>query len=251
MGADYVVDEIPADMLDEAAALPREADREGQRGRRQLLEKYLGGEEITEDEIKARAAQAHHRVGRDGRSAPSCPSSAARRSRTRACSRCSTRSSTTCRRRSTFRRSMGIDPRQEADRDARSSAGRRTRRRSAALAFKIMTDPFVGQLTFFRVYSGMLHVRLVGAQRDQGQDRAHRPPAEDARQQARGNQGSLRRRHRRRGRPEERDHRRHALRREEADRARVDGLPRAGHLARHRAEDQGRPGKARRRRWRS
>src|SRR6185295_15739820 len=26
----------------------------------------------------------------------------------------------------------------------------------AALAFKIMTDPFVGQLTFFRVYSGIL-----------------------------------------------------------------------------------------------
>ena len=26
----------------------------------------------------------------------------------------------------------------------------------AALAFKIMTDPFVGKLTFFRVYSGML-----------------------------------------------------------------------------------------------
>ena len=27
----------------------------------------------------------------------------------------------------------------------------------AALAFKIMTDPFVGKLTFFRVYSGVLH----------------------------------------------------------------------------------------------
>ena len=27
----------------------------------------------------------------------------------------------------------------------------------AALAFKIMTDPFVGRLTFFRVYSGVLH----------------------------------------------------------------------------------------------
>ena len=26
----------------------------------------------------------------------------------------------------------------------------------AALAFKIMTDPFVGQLTFIRVYSGVL-----------------------------------------------------------------------------------------------
>ena len=30
----------------------------------------------------------------------------------------------------------------------------------AALAFKIMTDPFVGQLTFFRVYSGVLTVGL-------------------------------------------------------------------------------------------
>ncbi|WP_269089110.1 EF-Tu/IF-2/RF-3 family GTPase, partial [Streptococcus suis] len=27
----------------------------------------------------------------------------------------------------------------------------------AALAFKIMTDPFVGRLTFFRVYSGVLN----------------------------------------------------------------------------------------------
>ena len=26
----------------------------------------------------------------------------------------------------------------------------------SALAFKIMTDPFVGKLTFFRVYSGMI-----------------------------------------------------------------------------------------------
>ena len=29
-------------------------------------------------------------------------------------------------------------------------------RRLPALAFKIMTDPYVGQLTFFRVYSGVL-----------------------------------------------------------------------------------------------
>ena len=32
-----------------------------------------------------------------------------------------------------------------------------TTRRSPALAFKIMTDPFVGQLTFFRVYSGVVN----------------------------------------------------------------------------------------------
>ena len=31
----------------------------------------------------------------------------------------------------------------------------------AALAFKIMTDPFVGRLTFFRVYSGVLQLRFI------------------------------------------------------------------------------------------
>ena len=37
--------------------------------------------------------------------------------------------------------------------------GRPTTRRSAALAFKIINDPFVGQLTFFRVYSGTARER--------------------------------------------------------------------------------------------
>jgi elongation factor G len=43
----------------------------------------------------------------------------------------------------------------------------------SALAFKIMTDPFVGSLTFARVYSGVL----------EGPQGAHRPHAADARQQ--------------------------------------------------------------------
>ena len=38
-----------------------------------------------------------------------------------------------------------------------SSARRPTTSRSPALAFKIMTDPFVGQLIFFRVYSGVVN----------------------------------------------------------------------------------------------
>jgi elongation factor G len=58
---------------------------------------------------------------------------------------------------------VGIDPGHE-DLEARSGEGgekRETRRASddepfAALAFKIMNDAFVGQLTFFRVYSGTL-----------------------------------------------------------------------------------------------
>ena len=46
----------------------------------------------------------------------------------------------------------GIDPKtdEEVERPADDSAP------FSALAFKVMTDPFVGRLTFFRVYSGVL-----------------------------------------------------------------------------------------------
>ncbi len=223
MGADYIVEEIPAELQADAKIYREKLIEKVSEVDDELLEKYLSGEEITEDDDQGGAAQARHQLGARREGAVRRRSSAARPSRTRACSRCSTPSSTTCRRRSTSRRSTG------------STRARRKRRRStrpaddaepfSALAFKIMTDPFVGQLTFIRVYSGVLHVGLVGAQRHQGQDRAHRPPAQDARQQARGDQGGLRRRHRRGRRPEERHDRRHDLRREEAGAARVDGLP--------------------------
>ena len=54
----------------------------------------------------------------------------------------------------------------------------------AALAFKIATDPFVGNLTFFRVYSGVLDLGRHVSQPDQGQEGAHRPLAADARERA-------------------------------------------------------------------
>ncbi|MBI5587908.1 MAG: elongation factor G [Deltaproteobacteria bacterium] len=47
----------------------------------------------------------------------------------------------------------GIDPKTDAE-DKRETADSAP---FAALAFKIMTDPFVGQLTFFRVYSGVMN----------------------------------------------------------------------------------------------
>ena len=117
----------------------------------------------------------------------------------------------------------------------------------AALAFKIATDPYVGRLTFFRVYSGSLKSRQLRLQRDQGQAGAHRPPAPDARQQARRDRGSARRRHRRGDRPQGHPHRRHAVRRGQADHPRGDEVPEPGHRRRHRAEDEGRPGQARHR----
>ena len=81
----------------------------------------------------------------------------------------------------------------------------------AALAFKIATDPFVGSLTFFRVYSGVMKSGGHGVQPDQGQEGAYRPHSADARERPRRDKGSVRRRYRRRRRPEGRDHRRTAL----------------------------------------
>ena len=115
----------------------------------------------------------------------------------------------------------------------------------AALAFKIMSDTHVGKLTYFRVYSGKLAAggQVLNATKDRKERIGRIAP--DARQPPRGQGRRLRGRHRRRGRTEEHDDRRHALRPEPPDRARAHGVPRARDLGRDRAQDQGRPGQAR------
>ena len=82
----------------------------------------------------------------------------------------------------------------------------------AGLAFKIMTDPFVGQLVFFRVYSGVVNSGDTVYNPIKGRKERHRPHPADAREPARGHQGSARGRHRGGGRPEGSDDRRHAVR---------------------------------------
>ena len=104
MGADYIVGEIPADLMDEAKHYREQLIEKVSEADDKILEKYLQGEEPTEEEIKAAIRKRVNSSVREDRARPrSCRSSAARRSRTRACSRCSTRSSTSCRRRSTCR----------------------------------------------------------------------------------------------------------------------------------------------------
>ena len=115
----------------------------------------------------------------------------------------------------------------------------------SALAFKIINDPH-GNLTFFRVYSGKVASGTMVAQLDARQARAHRPHPAHARQQARRGAGGRRGEHLRGRRPPRHAHGRHALRREAPHPPRADDLPRAGHLDRHRAEDEGRRREARR-----
>src|SRR3989442_1655933 len=153
MGADYVVSDIPANMLAEAQTYREKLIEKVSEHDDKLLEKYLGGEEITESEIKAAL---RNRVVRSVRqeSAPFvvviCGSA--------------------------FKNKgvqplldavvdylpspldvppiTGLDPNAKVEtlieRPASDDAP------FAALVFKIMTDPFVGQLTFIRVYSGVL-----------------------------------------------------------------------------------------------
>ena len=128
--------------------------------------------------------------------ASSCLSCAGPPSRTRPSSPCSTRSSTTCRVRSTCR-----PPRESTP--ARGEPIEREPRDDepfSALAFKIMSDPFVGKLTYLRVYSGTLEKGTTVLNSSRGPQGAHRADPPDARQPPRGPRRGLHRRHRRRRR---------------------------------------------------
>jgi elongation factor G len=110
------------------------------------MEAYLDGNEPDEATLKKLIRKGTS----DRRSIRCC---AARRSRTRACSRCSTPSSTICRRRSTFR----DQGRRRTTETERAVVASRRQAPLSLLAFKIMDDPFVGTLTFCRIYSGTLN----------------------------------------------------------------------------------------------
>ena len=152
MGADYVVGEIPADMLDEAKQYREQLIEKVSEADDKILEKYLHGQEITEDEIKAALrARVNASVRNKGEGAfvPVICGSAFKNKGVQPLLDCVVE----------FLPSpldvppiTGIDPTAAeetlVERPASDDAP------FAALGFKIMTDPFVGQLTFFRVYSG-------------------------------------------------------------------------------------------------
>ena len=159
MGADYIVDEIPADLKELAHQHREYLIEKVSEVDDSILDKYLHGQEIPEEQIKAALRK---RVIESVR----------KEDRPFVVVICG----------SAFKNKgvqplldavvdflpspldvpsiTGIDPDKKADPDD-PEANLIERSASddapfAALAFKIMTDPFVGQLTFIRVYSGVL-----------------------------------------------------------------------------------------------
>ena len=127
---------------------------------------------------------------------------------------------------------------------ARSSSGRATDDAPfSALIFKIMTDPFVGQLAFFRVYSGHLDAGsgVFNSTKDERERigrllKMHANKREEIKEVWAGDIAAAV------GLKNVPD-RRHDLRRGQPGHPRGDELPGAGHRRRDRAQDQGRPGK--------
>src|SRR2546425_9068880 len=154
MGADYIVGEIPAEMMEEAKHYREQLIEKVSEADDKILEKYLHGEEITEAEIKAalrKRVNSSVRGRGEGAFVPVICGSAFKNKGVQPLLDAVV----------DFLPSpldvpaiVGIDPAKKEEtlieRPASDEAP------FGALAFKIMTDPFVGQLTFFRVYSGVL-----------------------------------------------------------------------------------------------
>jgi elongation factor G len=157
MGADYIVGEIPADMMEDVKHYREQLIEKVSEADDKILEKYLHGEDITEEEIKAalrkRVISSVHTQGEKAEPAfvPVICGSAFKNKGVQPLLDAVV----------DFLPSpvdipaiKGFDPNKGEDaiieRPASDDAP------FAALAFKIMTDPFVGQLTFIRVYSGVM-----------------------------------------------------------------------------------------------
>ncbi|HKW02889.1 MAG TPA: elongation factor G [Vicinamibacterales bacterium] len=153
LGADYIVEDIPANLQAEAHAYREQLIEKVSEVDDQILEMYLHGQEVPEDRIKAALRKrVVESVRQEGPAfvVVICGSAF---------------------------KNKGVQPLLDAvvdylpspleipamvGIDPNGAQGATTERPAsddapfAGLAFKIMTDPFVGQLTFIRVYSGVM-----------------------------------------------------------------------------------------------
>ncbi|MEK6724931.1 MAG: elongation factor G [Deltaproteobacteria bacterium] len=146
MGADYVLGDIPVDMMDEALAYREKLISAITDYDDAMTEKYLEGKEITEEEIK----RALRKATIDIKVIPVlCGSSFKNKGVQPLLDAVIDFLPSPL----DIKEVVGINPKSSAE-DVRKADDADP---MSALAFKIMTDPFVGQLAFVRVYSGCLN----------------------------------------------------------------------------------------------
>ena len=158
MGADYDVSDIPAHMLEEAQQYREKLIEKVSEADDKLLEKYLHGEAISEDEIKAALRKRTIESVRK-EAAPFVPVICGTAFKNKGVQPLLDAVVDYLPSPLDIPAVTGIDINAKKTEDEEPTLIERKADDSApfsALAFKIMTDPFVGQLTFFRVYSGTL-----------------------------------------------------------------------------------------------
>ena len=143
MGAEYEVDEIPADLVDEANEWREKMVENAANFDDDLMEKYLEGEEIPEDQLIAAIRKGTIAM----ELTPMTLGSSYKNKGVQplldyVCAFLPSPLDTQA--------IVGTNPETEEEEDRKPSEAEPT----AALAFKIATDPFMGRLVFFRVYSG-------------------------------------------------------------------------------------------------
>ena len=146
MGADYDVADVRAELLEEAQTAREHMLESVVETDDELMEKYFGGEEITEEEIK----RAIRTATISGIIVPVLCGTAFKNKGIQPLLDAVV----------SYMPSpldvgavKGIDPKTEEPMERQPS----DEEAFSALAFKILTDPFVGRLSFFRVYSGVLN----------------------------------------------------------------------------------------------
>ena len=146
MGAAYDIADVRAELLEEAQAAREHMLESVVETDDELMEKYFGGEEITEEEIK----KAIRIATISGVIVPVLCGTAFKNKGIQPLLDAVV----------AYMPSpldvgsvKGIDPKTEAPMERQPS----DEEAFSALAFKILTDPFVGRLSFFRVYSGVLN----------------------------------------------------------------------------------------------
>ena len=173
LGAKYDIEEIPAELRADAEHYREKMVESIAESHDELLEKYLAGETLEIAELKAalRDATIHQKI------TPVICGTAFKNKGVQPLLDAVV---------DYLPSPMDIPPVKGVNPDDESFMERKADDNEpfSALVFKIMTDPFVGQLAFFRVYSGRVESGTAVLNSTKGNDRAHRPSPADARQQA-------------------------------------------------------------------